>query len=398
MGGEWSPFKASSPNARKSVGRLLQENMVFCIVILMATGFLMVMNATAGRGSDGSFPHYFAMKQFTWDVFALGCFLFVVTGLPLSKIRKYSWVLFAISILMLLMVLLVGQEINGAKRWFRFGMFSFQPSELAKIFSIVFFAHWLERQKTCIRSFHRGVLPVILTVLVLTGLIAMEPDLGNAALIFLVLIGMIWVAGARALHIFFIIVGLIPISVLFLYQQFDHFKSRIEVFLHPEAHVMAKGYQAQQALIALGSGGVSGKGLGQGIQKLFYLPEAHNDFIFAIIGEDFGFLGCSFLLVVYGLLVWYAIQVCVRAPNLFAQLLSFGLTALFAGQTLFNLGVVTRVFPNKGISLPLVSYGGSSVLFTMISLGILVRLAKTLPLDRPRELGAIRIKKRRPLF
>lgn len=377
---------------------LLSENMMVCIVVLMGVGLFMVMDATAPKNVMQGAISLQVMKQFTWNVLGLVCFCTIVFGLPDNFLKKTAFWAGVLAVVLLAAVLVAGVEIKGARRWFRLGMISFQPSEFAKMGAILFFGWYLDKRKEAVSSW-LGMLACMSLILLVVGLIAIEPDLGNAALLFAVLVGMLFVAGAKLNHLLSLLIVTLPVFLYGMYSKFDHVKKRIMVYLNPEEHLNDGFYQGHQALIALGSGGWSGKGVGQGLQKLYYLPEAHNDFIFAIIGEDLGFIGCATVVSVYALLVWYAIQVCLRCPDLFSLLVSFGITCLFAGQALFNISVVTGMVPNKGISLPLISYGGSNVLFTLVALGILVKLTRNLPPDCPRDLGAIRNSpKKTPLF
>ena len=242
------------------------------------------------------------------------------------------------------------------------------------------------------------MLPSMLLILTIVGLIALEPDLGNAVLLFAVLVSMLYMGGARLKHLFILLMATVPLFCYFMFTKFDHIRRRIEVFINPEDHLSGGGYQSHQALIALGSGGIKGKGVGEGLQKLYYLPEAHNDFIFAIVGEDFGLIGCGVIILLYMGIVWNAMQACIRSTRLFSLLLAYGITFVFSGQALFNISVVTGLVPNKGISLPLISYGGSNILFTLIGLAILIKITRRLPPDQPLALGAIRIPSKARLF
>jgi len=382
----------------KRIGVLLSENMIICVILLLGIGLFMVMDATAPKNTSQGTISLQVTKQLTWNVFGLFCFCTIIYILPDRLIKNSAFWVGLLSFALLAAVLVMGVDVKGARRWFRFGMVSFQPSELAKIGAILFFGWYLDKRKDAVSSWF-GMLACMLMILLMVGLIAIEPDLGNAALLFAVLVGMLFIAGANIKHLICLLLITLPLFMYGMYSKFDHVKKRLLVYLNPEDHINDGFYQGHQALIALGSGGWSGKGVGQGLQKLYYLPEAHNDFIFAIIGEDLGFLGCATVVGVYAMLVWYAIQVCLRCSDLFSLLVSFGITCLFAGQALFNISVVTGMVPNKGISLPLVSYGGSNALFTLIGLGLLVKLTRSLPPDCPRDLGAIRNSpKKVPLF
>lgn len=381
----------------KKIGRVIAEIMTGSILLLLAVGLFMVYDATAPKASYNGGVSLQFLKQLTWDLIGLVCFFSIVQFLPISWLKKSAPWIGLMVLILLAGVLVVGVEVKGATRWYRFGGVSFQPSEMAKICSLIFFAWYLDRHKEDMDKWY-GMLPCMLLILTVVGLIALEPDLGNAVLLFAVLVSMLYIAGARMTHLLTLLFVTTPGFCYFMFTRFDHIKKRIMVYLNPEEHLSGGAYQGHQALIALGSGGATGKGVGAGLQKLYYLPEAHNDFIFAIIGEDFGFVGCSLVVCLYMALVWFSIQVCIRSTKLFSLLLSYGITFIFAGQALFNISVVTGVVPNKGISLPLISYGGSNAVFTLIGLGILVRLTRDLPPDRALDLGAVRCTRRVRLF
>jgi len=382
----------------KTIGTVLSENMIVCVISLMAIGLFMVMNATSSDGIFKDNSSLLSIKQFTWDIFSLFVASLILLVIPLDFIKKIAPWLGVATVIMLASVLVFGATKNGATRWFDLGAFYFQPSEMAKITSVIFFAWYLDKKKNNISSW-MGMFTCMLLILLVIGLIALEPDLGSSVLILIALTSMLFVAGAKIGHIFSLLLLVFPLFCFFMYTRFDHVQKRIMTYLNPEDYLSTGFYQAHQGLIAMGSGGLFGKGIGAGLQKLFYVPEAHTDFIFTIIGEDLGFVGCSAVILIYALLVWYAIQSCLRTTNLFHLLLSYGIICLFAGQALFNISVVTAVVPNKGISLPLISYGGSSVLFTLVGLAILVKITQSLPPDKPQELGAIQLKhKTKALF
>jgi len=379
------------------IGYVLSGKMILCTLLLMSCGLFMVYNATAPKAVETQGMSVQFFKQLTFSILGLFAFFLVIIWVPLEWIRKSAPWLGALVLLSLGSVLVIGTEVNGAVRWFRFGSFSFQPSEMAKTFSLVFFAWYLDRNKEDLESFF-GMFPCMILILTVVGLIALEPDLGNAVLLFASLVSMLYVGGARLRHLFMLLLTTVPIFCYVMFARFDHIRRRLEVFINPEDHLSGGGYQGYQALIALGSGGLHGKGIGEGLQKLYYLPEAHNDFIFAIVGEDFGLVGCSIVVILFMLIVWNAMQACLRSTRLFSLLLAYGITFIIAGQALFNISVVTGIVPNKGISLPLISYGGSNTVFTLIGLALLIKITRQLPPDQPRALGAIRIPKKARLF
>ena len=382
---------------RSRTGSVLAGHMLLCICLLLAFGLFMVYNATAPRALDSEGISLQFLKQLTFSAIGLAAFLFIIVVVPLDWIRKSGPWMGLLVLAALTGVLIFGTEVKGAMRWFRFAGMSFQPSEMAKICSLVFFAWYLDRNKEDLESWV-GMLPSMLLILTIVGLIALEPDLGNAVLLFAVLVSMLYMGGARLKHLFILLMATVPLFCYFMFTKFDHIRRRIEVFINPEDHLSGGGYQSHQALIALGSGGIKGKGVGEGLQKLYYLPEAHNDFIFAIVGEDFGLIGCGVIILLYMGIVWNAMQACIRSTRLFSLLLAYGITFVFSGQALFNISVVTGLVPNKGISLPLISYGGSNILFTLIGLAILIKITRRLPPDQPLALGAIRIPSKARLF
>jgi cell division protein FtsW len=390
-------LSGESQHSHARVGSVLAGNMLLCTLLLLAIGLFMVYNATAPRALETQGLSLQFFKQLTFSAIGLLSFLFVVMVVPLDWIRKSGPWLGLIVLASLTGVLIFGTEVKGAMRWFRFAGISFQPSEMAKIFSLIFFAWYLDRNKEDLESWV-GMFPSMLLILTIVALIALEPDLGNAVLLFAALVSMLYMGGARLKHLFILLLATVPIFCYFMFTRFDHIRRRIEVFINPEDHLSGGAYQGHQALIALGSGGVKGKGVGEGLQKLYYLPEAHNDFIFAIVGEDFGLIGCGIIILLYMGIVWNAMQACIRSTRLFSLLLAYGITFVFSGQALFNISVVTGLVPNKGISLPLISYGGSNVVFTLIGLALLIKITRRLPPDQPLALGAIRIPKKARLF
>lgn len=391
-------LSSSSPldqvTREKGVGMILAENMIVIVGLLLAVGLVMIMDATLARSESLSLPNSYLAKQMLFDFLGVIAFLVIVFSPP-RLLKEYAPHLALLGVVLLVAVLFVGTEINGARRWFRLGPISFQPSEFAKIAFVIYFAYWLDKNRPYIAHFRKGLIPAFVLILSAAGLIAVEPDFGNAMLLGSTLSWMLIVAGARIRDIFLSLLAVTPVAVWVLSSKFSHIMDRITTYLDPSGDITGKGYQSMQALIALGSGGFTGKGIGKGLQKLFYLPEPHNDFIFAIIGEDVGFVGCAAVVILYLMLIWYAIQICRRSVDFFKMMVAFGLTFLFAGQVCINLMVVTKIIPNKGIPLPLISYGGSNAFFTLVSLGILVRLAFSLPPDRPSELGAIPTRRRR---
>ena len=266
---------------------------------------------------------------------------------------------------------------NGAHRWITFDAFSAQPSELAKLAFITFLAYFLTRRNEDDeqRSFQATFLPAGIVAGLLMALIVKEPDLGTALMIGIIFVVMMRIGRVPTWHLLLLALPVIPIG-WYLVWHVGFRQKRLLAFLNPEADPQGAGYQILQSLYAVGSGGVSGVGLGSGKQKLGYLPEARTDFIFAVIGEELGFVGSALVVLVFGVLLWRCLKASFRAPDQFGQLLGIGLTTMLIAQAFFNISVVLSLVPTKGIPLPFVSAGGSSLLFALAAVGILLNISE----------------------
>lgn len=267
---------------------------------------------------------------------------------------------------------------NGAHRWLTFGSWSAQPSELAKIALIIFLARFLavREQAGELGDFMTTVIPASVVAGILALLIIREPDLGTTLMLGIIFIAMMFASGVRIWPLFAFAAPVALIAGFFFIYLVPWRWERIRIFLDPESDPQDKGFQVVQSLIAVGSGGLSGLGLGEGKQKLSFLPEPHADFIFAVIGEELGFVGAVTVVLVFGILLWRGLRVSRRAPDRFAQLLALGLTVMLIAQAFFNISVVLSLVPNKGIPLPFVSAGGSSLLFAMAAIGVLLNISE----------------------
>jgi len=284
----------------------------------------------------------------------------------------------AFSIILLVLVLIphIGREAAGARRWFRIGPINFQPSELAKIAILVYLADLLTRKEKVIRSFLYGYLPPVLALGFVLGLVLLEPDLGTAIAISAIGLLMLFVSGVRPLYIFASIMASIPALYILLFRV-PYRRKRMMIFLNPWSDKRGAGFQIIQSFIALGSGGIFGVGLGQSRQKLFYLPASHTDFIFSIIGEELGFIGAASVVVLFILFVWEGMKITFRAEGQFERLLSMSLVCLIALEAIINIGVTAGVLPTKGLPLPFISYGGTSLVFHLTAVGLLLNIAKS---------------------
>jgi len=303
--------------------------------------------------------------------------MFASMALNHQTIKKSAKPLFFISILFLAMSLIPGfsREAAGAKRWIRIAGFGFQPSELIKVTFIIYLADYIARRKKMINNFAYGLLPPLLALGVPMFLILLQPDLGTTIALVCIAFIMLFCAGLNCNY--FILAGAISLPVLyFLVFNIAYRRARILAFLNPWADPQGSGFQIIQSQIALGSGGFFGQGMGQGKQKLFYLPAAHTDFIFSVIGEELGAIGAVVVTLLFILLFWQMIKVVRFSHDDFFRYLSIGIISLIALQAVINIGVSIGMFPTKGLPLPFISYGGSSLIFDMVAIGLLLNASR----------------------
>ncbi|MBM4246520.1 MAG: putative lipid II flippase FtsW [Deltaproteobacteria bacterium] len=295
---------------------------------------------------------------------------------PLLLKRLAYPALFAVlALLVLVLIPGIGQVRGGARRWISLGLFAFEPSELMKPVFVLYLARSLSAKQDRMHSFSFGILPHIVMMLVPILLLLLEPDFGASAVITMVTLAMLFAAGARLKHLAMLGLAVLPPAVALVWHS-PYRLERVTAFLDPWRDPLGNGFQLVQSFLAFGSGGVLGAGLGNGKQKLFYLPEGHTDFIFALIGEELGLIGCVAVLVCFGVLAMRGFRVATRSRDRFTGLLAFGLTFLFVGQALLNIGVALGMLPTKGMPLPLVSYGGSAMMAAGLSVGVLLALSR----------------------
>jgi cell division protein FtsW len=354
-----------------------RRNLLILIGSLLALGLVMVYSASfvAAEKRFGS-PTFFLERHCIYLL--AGCMAFAVGALTdyHHLARKWRWLLVAaFGLLVLVLVPGLGERLNGARRWFSFGPLTLQPSEVAKPLLIVGLAGWAVSRKDLIGTFRSGFLPAAALAGGAVLLVALEPDLGTAALLVAVLGSILVVSGVRLSHALPALIVAVPVGAICAWSRLGYIQSRIAEFLSSTPDPQGRGYQVTQSLIAQGSGGLLGAGVGQGNAKLLFLPEAHNDFIFALIGEEMGLIGALAVIGCFALLVWQGWRIAQRAPDLLGSLIALGVTLMVGLQAAMNMAVVTRSMPTKGISLPLVSYGGSSLIFTLFALGLLLNIA-----------------------
>ncbi len=346
-------------------------------VVLLSTGVVMVYSASAIVAADRFHdPYFFLKKQLFWALLGSAC-LWLMLRLDYRRLEGAVLPLLVVAGLLLILVLIppIGQAINGTRRWIRLGPVSFQPAELAKLALVVYLAAFLAKKRDVLGDFRRGLLPPLAVAGALAALVLAQPDLGNCLTLITLTITLLFLAGGRLKHLGFVLLPALPLTVFAVWAA-PYRLRRITAFLDPWADPRGSGFQIIQSWLALGNGGVLGQGIGASKQKLFYLPEAHTDFIFAIIGEELGFLGAAAIVALFVVLVWRGLRIGLRAPDPFGAYLALGITVLIATQTLVNLGVVTGTLPTKGLPLPFISFGGSALLVTMLSTGVLLNISQ----------------------
>jgi cell division protein FtsW len=346
--------------------------LVSCVAALLALGMVMLYSSSMAQVG----AHYL-VKQLVGCVIGIALCL-IAAALDYRRLKKFAWPLFVLAVVFLVLVFLppVGIRRNGAARWLGYGKVSvFQPSEFAKLVLIIvlaWYCEWFQRQMPTLK---RGmVIPGIFIGLVL-GLIFKEPDVGNMLLLATVS-GVLLLIGGIRLKYFFppVILGALAVGIFIYYNPMR--SDRVYSWLHLEETKQAKGVQAYQAMVALGSGGITGKGLGDGRQKLGFVPEHHTDFIFSIIGEELGLIATLLVIAAFVVIVFCGMYIAMNATDTFGLLLASGITFLIGLQAFINIGVVTSALPNKGLPLPFISYGGSNLLIALVSVGLLLSIAR----------------------
>jgi cell division protein FtsW len=353
--------------------------LILAALALASLGLIMVASSSIAI-ADGQHvgPFYYLIRHAVFLL--LGMTLCgVMMRVELEWFERNAFVLLLFSIILLLLVFVpgLGMRINGARRWIRLGLVGFQSAEAVKLLFIVYLASYLVRQRDNVQLRFFGVLKPLGVALCLVCLLLLQPDFGSAVLIIAVTVGMVWLGGARFRNLIYMAIPVMP-AIAWAAMTSDYRVKRLTSFLNPWEHPFDDGFQLTQALIAVGRGEWFGVGLGASVQKLFYLPEAHTDFIFAVIAEELGFVGILLVLVLFAALVGRALMLglcAIERGQRFAGYCAFGVGLWLGLQTLVSIGVNLGVLPTKGLTLPLISSGGSSVLMTCAAIGLLLRVS-----------------------
>lgn len=357
--------------------RTFDSIILICTIVIMGIGIVMVYSTSAviamERFND---PQFFLKRHCLWLIFG---FIAMITIMRIDyrEIRRFTYPLLLASVILLILVFIphFGKAAGGARRWLSFGLISFQPAELVKFTLVLFLAHSLVKRKDCLNDFTDGYLPNLIVIGVFFILILIQPDLGSVVVISIVAFILMAVAGIKPSFLVKSFLMMIPFLYIAVFNV-GYRRKRIMAFLDPWNDPLNTGFQTVQSFMALGRGGFFGFGLGEGKQKLFYLPEPHTDFVFSVLGEELGFIGTLSVIILFLILIWRGIRVSLRAPDLYGTYLSLGIILTIGIQVVINMGMVTGLLPTKGLPLPFISVGGSSLVVTMVSIGVLLNISE----------------------
>jgi cell division protein FtsW len=358
-------------------GFAVDKWLLIAVTGLLVVGVTMVLSTSylyaAERFADGTY--FFRKQLIALGAGALGMIACSLLSAP--AYRRLAYPLLGLTVLILILVLIPGIGVlrGGARRWLMFAGFAFQPAELAKLAMVIYLAHSMAKKEDKIKTFAVGVLPHVIVTGVCLGLLLLEPDFGTALILAMLLYSMLFIGGVRVAHLLATAVLALP-ALIYVLLTAPYRVRWLASFLDPWSDPQNTGFQVVQSLIAFGSGQFWGRGLGEGRQKLFYLPEAHTDFVFSVIGEEIGLLGALAVLALFGVIVARGLRLTGKIEEPFERYLAFGLTVLLGLQALIHMGVVMGIVPAKGLVLPYISYGGSALVINLAEAGILLGLSR----------------------
>ena len=356
----------------------LDTTLLFIVFALVAFGLVMISSAGVAYSKIRFDDAYFFLKrQLLYGVLPGLVFLFIVQHINYNFWKKIAFPLFVLSMLMLALVFIPGIGIRsyGASRWLSLGPFSFQPSEMMKLSIVLYLAAWLEHREEKIKDFVEGLVPFVMILAIISFLLVKQPDMGTLGVLILISMSIYFISGARFSHL--MLLGGGGFLALLTLIKFESYRmNRLLVFLHPELDPRGIGYQINQALLAIGSGGVFGVGLGHSLQKFNYLPEPVNDSIFAIIGEELGLMGTIVLVFLFVMFAGRGLKIAKNAPDRFSRLAAVGIVSWIVFQAFINISAISGLIPLTGIPLPFISYGGTSLVFLLVAVGILLNISK----------------------
>jgi cell division protein FtsW len=357
--------------------------LLFPVLFLVGIGIVMVYSASSALALKKFGSSYFFIKK--QALFALVGLMALVAGrhFPYRALRLLAYPAIVGTLCLLLAVLLTGwgHTAGGATRWLRLGSFTLQPSEIARLALILYLAYSMSKKQERIREFAIGFVPHVAVLMVLIVPIMLQPDFGSVVILMLIAGVMLFAGGVPLRHLALAGLAMAPVGSYLLLSA-DYRVKRLMSFLNPWEYPTSEGYQTIHSLMAFGSGGIWGAGIGKSLQKLFYLPEPHTDFIFSVIGEEFGLVGVTLIILLYGLIIWRGLAIARQIADPFGALLAFGLTTAIALQVCINMGVTLGLLPTKGLTLPFLSYGGTSLVVNMAAIGVLMNIGMSPGLKR----------------
>lgn len=357
--------------------RKTRINLLTISIVLVCIGIVMIYSSSSIYAWEKFGDSFYFLKRHLFFLAAGVVLTFLAMLIDYRLFRKHARLLLWIALGLLVLVLIpgIGREVSGARRWFRFKFISFQPSEFANLALIIYISDFICRKGGKIKLLVEGFLPPICVLGAAVLLILGQPDLGTVIALGSVVLIMLFVAGTRGSYILSLLLCSLP-ALYFLVFNVPYRRARIMAFLNPWLDPKGTGFQIIQSQIAIGSGGLFGRGLGHSQQKLFYLPAAHTDFIFSIIGEEIGLIGTLGVIALFMVFIQQGLKIIKNAQDKFGYFLALGLILMISLKAIINIGVSCGVFPTKGLPLPFISYGGSSLIFDMVSLGILINIAR----------------------
>jgi len=358
----------------------IDYTLLITVLLLLSMGLIMVLSASSPTAiSEGRSSYAYFIRQALFAVIGIVAMI-VISKIDYKIYKKFYLLAYFASILLLVAVMVIGKETNGAKRWIYITKsLSFQPSEFVKMFMIIFYATILTKNKDSLKDFFNGWVKHLIMLVPIIGLLIIEPHLSASIVIVGICMIMMFLAGCQLWQIivpgFFIGIPAVIFAVLKI-KKFSHALKRITTFIDPWKDKLGDSWQVIQSLYAIGSGGVFGLGLGQSKQKYLYLPEPQNDFVFSVLAEELGFVGCVFVIILFAILIWRGILTAMKAPDMFGSLLAIGITSLIGIQTIINIAVVTSSMPATGMPLPFFSYGGTALFILLCEIGILLNVSR----------------------
>jgi len=363
---------------QKEQGAAYDVKLLFPVLFLVGIGIVMVYSASSALALKKFSNDYFFLKKQAFFALAGIITLVACRHFPYKHFRSltYPFLILAIFFLVAIKLFGLGYSAGGSMRWLRIGSLTFQPSEFARFALIIYLAYSMDKKKENIKDFSVGFLPHVLVLGIFTTLILMQPDFGGVVIVGAITWLMLFIGGVRISHLLLSLLFVLPVAYIFMISAEYRIK-RIISFLDPWQYPSDEGYQIIHSLMAFGTGGIWGTGIGKGYQKLFYLPEPHTDFIFSVIGEELGLIGVLFIIALYALIFWRGIIIARNAKDTFGAFIATGLTIAIVLQVCVNMGVTLGLLPTKGLTLPFLSYGGTSLLINMASIGILMNIGAT---------------------